>query len=91
MPPQLATLVCTFLAPAAAAAAAGYTNYLSAFSPRFGSYPQCLNRVHVFEKTLPGLGGRSVVDGGLSDSGAVLAHEVGHQLVRKLLLLLLLL
>jgi hypothetical protein len=23
-----------------------------------------------------------VVDGGLSDSGAVLAHEVGHQLVR---------
>jgi hypothetical protein len=68
-------------AAAAAAAAAGYTNYLSAFSSRFGSYPQCLNRVHIFEKTLPGLGGRSVVDGGLSDSGAVLAHEVGHQLV----------
>jgi hypothetical protein len=36
-------------------------------------------------KTLPGLGGRSVVDGGLSDSGAVLAHAVGHQLVRALL------
>jgi hypothetical protein len=35
----------------------------------------------MFEKTLPGLGGRSLVDGGLSDSGAVLAHEIGHQLV----------
>jgi hypothetical protein len=25
-----------------------------------------------------------VVDGGMSDSGAVLAHEVGHQLVSQL-------
>ncbi|WIA21072.1 hypothetical protein OEZ85_005392 [Tetradesmus obliquus] len=59
----------------------GYTNYLSSFSKQYGGFPQCLNRVHIFEKTLPGLGGRSVVDGGLSDSGAVLAHEVGHQLM----------
>jgi hypothetical protein len=42
-----------------------------------------LCRVHIYEKTLPGFGGRSVVDGGLADSGAVLAHEIGHQLVRS--------
>jgi hypothetical protein len=38
----------------------------------------------MYEKTLPGFGGRSLVDGGLADSGAVLAHEIGHQLVSGL-------
>ena len=47
----------------------------------YGDYEECLNWVHIYEKTLPGLGGASVVDGGLADSGAVLAHEIGHQLV----------
>jgi hypothetical protein len=36
----------------------------------------------MYEKTLPNQGGRSLVDNELSDSGAVLAHEIGHQLVR---------
>jgi hypothetical protein len=40
-----------------------------------------LHRVFLYEKTLPGLGGRSLIDGGLADSGATLAHEIGHQLV----------
>lgn len=48
----------------------------------YGGESQCTNWVHIYEKTLPGLGGASVVDGGLADSGAVLAHEIGHQLVR---------
>lgn len=52
----------------------------------YDNYPECQNWVHIFEKTLPGLGGASVVDGGLADSGAVLAHEIGHQLVSMLLL-----
>jgi hypothetical protein len=43
------------------------------------------HRVHMYEKTLPGFGGRSLVDGGLADSGAVLAHEIGHQLVSNTL------
>jgi hypothetical protein len=41
----------------------------------------CCCRVFLYEKTLPGLGGRSLIDGGLADSGATLAHEIGHQLV----------
>lgn len=61
--------------------ALGYTWYASMFG--YDGYEECLNWVHIYEKTLPGLGGASVVDGGLSDSGAVLAHEIGHQLVRS--------
>jgi hypothetical protein len=44
----------------------------------------CCCRVFLYEKTLPGLGGRSLIDGGLADSGATLAHEIGHQLVSGL-------
>ncbi|WIA14405.1 hypothetical protein OEZ85_002931 [Tetradesmus obliquus] len=46
-----------------------------------GAMPGCANWVFLYEKTLPGLGGRSLIDGGLSDSGATLAHEIGHQLM----------
>lgn len=67
------------LVAASRGGALGYTWYANMFS--YGDHPECMNWVHIYEKTLPGLGGRSVVDGGLSDSGAVLAHEVGHQLV----------
>lgn len=35
----------------------------------------------MLQKTLPGLGGRSLVDGGLADGGGTLAHEIGHALV----------
>lgn len=44
--------------------------------------PACANWVFMYERTLPNQGGRSLVDNELSDSGAVLAHEIGHQLVR---------
>lgn len=46
-----------------------------------GELPACANWVFMFERTLPNQGGRSLVDNELSDSGAVLAHEIGHQLV----------
>lgn len=46
-----------------------------------GELPMCANWVFMFERTLPNQGGRSLVDNELSDSGAVLAHEIGHQLV----------
>uniref|UniRef100_A0A383VA71 SMB domain-containing protein n=1 Tax=Tetradesmus obliquus TaxID=3088 RepID=A0A383VA71_TETOB len=68
-------------APEHLGGALGYTQYWSTFSQRFGRTPACYNWVHIYEKTLPGFGGRSVVDGGLADSGAVLAHEIGHQLM----------
>jgi len=45
--------------------------------------PACANWVFMYERTLPNQGGRSLVDNELSDSGAVLAHEIGHQLVRE--------
>lgn len=46
-----------------------------------GELPPCANWVYMYERTLPNQGGRSLVDNELSDSGAVLAHEIGHQLV----------
>lgn len=46
-----------------------------------GDLPACANWVFMYERTLPNQGGRSLVDNELSDSGAVLAHEIGHQLV----------
>lgn len=48
-----------------------------------GELPHCANWVFMFERTLPNQGGRSLVDNELSDSGAVLAHEIGHQMVRE--------
>ncbi|KAF6253929.1 hypothetical protein COO60DRAFT_370348 [Scenedesmus sp. NREL 46B-D3] len=68
-------------APEHLGGALGYTQYWSTFSQRFGRTPACYNWVHIYEKTLPGFGGRSVVDGGLADNGAVLGHEIGHQLM----------
>lgn len=38
-------------------------------------------RIVLYDKTMPGQGGRSTVDGQLADSGYVLAHEVGHALM----------
>lgn len=46
-----------------------------------GMVPECANFVYIWEKTLPGQGGRSRVDNQLGDNGQVLAHELGHALV----------
>eukprot|EP00775_Hariotina_reticulata_P014860 gene14860-15052_t len=59
--------------------ALGVTLYPSYFATK--QLPDCTNWIYVFEKTLPGQGGYSLIDGGLSDSGHVLTHEIGHQLM----------
>lgn len=57
----------------------GSANEAFLFQP-IGDMPDCIDYTAIYEKTLPGLGAVSAVDGGPSDNGQVLTHEVAHYL-----------